>query len=322
MLVLASGCDRERTVDAVDRFDVDIVLESDGSASIRETVDVRNPETPIAVFERRIAAERTDGFFDISQSIDRHGAAAPPRAESVTIDSAGSALIRWRLTVGATHKLEARYRAAGVVETQGMRGTFSWPVLPGDRQYEIAVASVSLRLPSGTRWLQPPQFDAPGWQWTTTGEALVATKINVGRTETALLNASLALDAVPMLEPRWQTRAALGQQLVPAFIAAGLFILVTAAGILWAIRLQYFRSLADADLSATGSRREVARGLRIAGIVVVGLGLGAALLAYTMLRSLGPWPQAVAASLVLSGVWFVAAGRWWELRTIRFPRSG
>jgi hypothetical protein len=37
-----------------------------------------------------------------------------------------------------------------------------------------------------------------------------------------------------------------------------------------------------------------------------------------MLRSLGPWPQAVAVSLVLSGVWFVAAGRWWELRTSNF----
>ena len=41
-----------------------------------------------------------------------------------------------------------------------------------------------------------------------------------------------ALDAVPMLEPRWQTRALLGQQLTPSFIAAALFILVTAAGIL------------------------------------------------------------------------------------------
>jgi hypothetical protein len=313
-LFLASGCDREGTVDAVDRFAVDIVLESDGSATIHETIDVRNPQTPIAAFERRIAAERTDGFFDISQSIDRHGAAAPPRAESVTIDPGGSPVIRWRLALGATYKLEARYRAAGVVEIQGMRGTFSWPVLPADRQYDTAAASVSLRLPSGTRLLQPPQFDTPGWHWTTTGDALVATKTSVARTETAVVTATLALDAVPMLEPRWQTRAALGQQLTPSFIAAGLFILVTAAGILWAIRLQYFRNPADPDSSSTRSRREVARGLRTAGIVVVVLGLGAALVAYTILRSLGPWPQAVPASLVLSGVWFVVVGWWYGRR--------
>lgn len=307
VLVLAPGCGRQAAIGAIDRFDVDIFLEPDGSAIIRETIGVRNSGTADAVFERRLASRRTDGFLDVSASPDRSGGTASGGAGEVAIDSGGTPAVRWRVPQAseAIQILELRYRAAGVVEIQGMRGTFSWPVLPADRQHDIGTARVSLRLPSGTRLLQSPQFDAPGWEWTTTSDALVATKINVARTETAALTVNLALDAVPMLEPRWQTRAAFGQQLVPAFIAAGLFILVTAAGILWAIRLQ-LRSSRDVDLS----RREAARGLRTAGIAVIVLGSAAAVLAYVLLRSLGPWSQAVPVSLVLSGVWFVAAG-WW-----------
>lgn len=314
-LVIAPGCARHTTIDKVDRFDVDIVLEADGSAAIRERIGVQESGTADAVLERRFDVERTDALLDVSASVDRPGAAAPVDPAQVAVDSGRRPGVRWRLAPasGTAGTLEVRYRAAGVVEIQGMRGTFSWRVLPADRPYAIGAASVSLRLPTGTRLLQPPQIDSSGWQWTTAGDALVATKFNVSRAEPAVLIADLALDAVPMLEPQWQTRAALGQQLVPSFIAAGLFILVTAAGILWAIRLQYFRSHPATD----ASRREAARNLRTAGIVVVLLGMAAAGLADAILRSLGPWSQAVPASLVLSGIWFVAAGRWWGAGTRR-----
>jgi hypothetical protein len=310
LLFLAPGCARPPAIASVDRFDASVVLEFDGSATIFERITVPASGSAHAVLERRLAADRTDGILDVQALMDGP-TFARASAGQVTVDSGRRPAVRWRLPPQASdapHVLELRYRATGVVEIQGMRGVFSWPVLATDRHYDIGTASLSLRLPTGTRLLQSPQFDTPGWQWTTTGDALVASKIQVARTETAVLTAILALDAVPMLEPRWQTRAALGQQLVPSFIAAALFILVTAAGILWAIRLQYFQPRETAP-RANGSRLELARGLRTAGIVVVGLGLASAALAYVLLRSLGPWSQAVPVSLVLSGAWFVAAGR-------------
>lgn len=316
LLFLAPGCARQPAIASVDRFDASAVLEFDGSAAIFERITVRPSGNAPAVLERRLEADRTDGIVDVLASMDGPGPAAPDEAGQATVDAGRRPAVRWRLLPQASdapYVLELRYRATGVVEIQGMRGTFSWPVLPADRQYDIGTASVSLRLPAGTRLLQPPQFDTPGWQWSTTGDALVASKIGVARTEPAVLSAILALDAVPMLEPGWQTRAALGQQLVPSFIAAALFILVTAAGILWAIHLQYFQPR-ETGAGATVSRIELARGLRTAGIVVVVLGLSSAAIAYGLLRSLGPWPQAVPVSLVVSGVWFVAAGRWYRSR--------
>jgi hypothetical protein len=315
LVFLVPGCARPPAIASVDRFDASIVLEFDGSATVFERITVRPAGSAHAVLERRIAADRTDGILDVLASMDGPDGAVPGGTGQVTVDAGRDPAGRWRLppAAGGPYVLELRYRATGVVEIQGMRGTFSWPVLPTDRQYDIGTATVSLRLPAGTRLLQPPQFDTAGWQWTTTGEALVASKITVARTEPAVLTAILALDAVPMLEPYWQTRAALGQQLVPSFIAAALFILVTAAGILWAIRLQYFQPR-ETGTSAKQSRIELARGLRTAGIVVIVLGLASAALAYVLLRSLGDWPQAVPVSLVLSGLWFVAAGQWYGSR--------
>ena len=172
-------------------------------------------------------------------------------------------------------------------------------VFPEGRTYDIGTATISVKLPPGTRVLRPPSFESPGWDWGTNDGGLVGRKSNVGRTEPAVLSIELALDAVPMLESHWQRRALLGRELTPAFIAAALFIIVTAGGILYAIRLQYFRKPVDTDAAR---RPEVAKGLRTAGTVVIIFGVVVAAAAYALLRSLGPWTQAVPASIVLVGV--------------------
>jgi predicted membrane protein DUF2207 len=300
---------------AVERFDADVRLNPDGSIQVREQVVIRSVPASPAVYERRIGDERTDGFVDVSALIAGRPAGATGLGQ-VSVDSGSHLAVQWRLAASTEpyHFLELRYRATGVVEIQGMRGTMSWPVLPVNQQYEIRSARVSVTLPPGTRVLSLPTFESPGWQWTNTSDALVATKSTIASSEPGILHTELALDAVPMLEPRWQTRAALSQQLTPSFIAAGLFILVTGAGILWAIHLRYFQSSATPEDARLTQRREVARGLHWAGAVVVGFGLLASGVCYALLRSIGPWPQAVPVSLVLVGAWFLLAGRWFAKR--------
>jgi hypothetical protein len=291
----------------VERFTADVLLLPDGSIQVNEQINVRTDPASPAAFARRIQSDRTDGFTDVAASIA--GGRTDP--DGISIESGSSLAVRWRLppAPGTSHTLELRYRALGAVEIQGMRGTVLWPVLPEDHD-EIGTARVSVTLPQGTRVLRPPDIDSTGWEWTRTSNAFVATKTSIASNEAGILHAELALDAVPMIEPRWQTRALLGQQLAPSFIAAGLFILVTGAGILWAIWLRYFRATSTPEDARASERREVAQGLRAAGLVVVALGVGGVAVAYAVLRQLGPWPQAVPASVVLVGLAFVSAG-WW-----------
>jgi hypothetical protein len=51
--------------------------------------------------------------------------------------------------------------------------------------------------------------------------------------------AEFAIDAATMPRPRWQDDERRAQDMMPAFLSGGLFILVVAAGILWIVRFQY-----------------------------------------------------------------------------------
>jgi Predicted membrane protein (DUF2207) N-terminal domain len=302
-------------VRSVEQLDIQLALAPYGSVQVREQMTVHFDGSGATSFERQVDdGGRSDGLQDVTASLDSQEAIEGTGPGQVSIDLADRLVVRWHFTPASnvTHVFELQYRATGVVEIQGMRGTFSWPALPAPRQYEIGVSRLSLILPLGTRLLGSPRVDAPGWQWTNTAGVVVATKRGIPRAEPAVVTTELALDAVPMAEPRWQTRAALARQLIPAFIAAGLFILITAGGILWAIHLQYFRRPGDPDGGDVAARREVARGLRISGIVVIVLGVLAAALVYAILQRFGSWAQSVPASLVLVGVSFVAAGIWFR----------
>jgi len=52
----------------------------------------------------------------------------------------------------------------------------------------------------------------------------------------ATVIAALALRAGSLADPRWRINLEWSQELIPAFISGGFFILVTGAGILWIIR--------------------------------------------------------------------------------------
>ncbi len=130
-----------------------------------------------------------------------------------------------------------------------MRGTFRWPILPAGRAYDVGAATVSVKLPQGTRAAAGARVESPGWHWTTTLTWLAGLKPNVAsrRTGHAIrgVRARRRADARARAGRRERCSAS---QLTPSFIAAALFILVTAAGILYAIRLQYFRRPRDAEI--------------------------------------------------------------------------
>jgi hypothetical protein len=95
--------------------------------------------------------------------------------------------------------------------------------------------------------------------------------------------------------------AEFAQQLIPAFISGGLFILIIAVGVVWMVRLQLKGWTREECLLA-------ARGLRTSGIatVVAGALLTAAVSLFT--GRYGVWAYAVPVSVVVAGAIFLAAG--------------
>jgi hypothetical protein len=169
---------------------------------------------------------------------------------------------------------------------------------------------------------------------------------DVGRAEPPLAYVELVLEDLTAAEPAWQANEQIGRQLTPAFLAAGLFLVVVAAGVPIMIRLQYPapaiggggesapvpaallpalagpaslwrqpRAVVD-ELVRAGladpERLAVGRGLRAAGLATGLLGLAAAALVPPALGHLGPSPMAVPAGLLVGALVLALYG-------VRFP---
>ena len=172
---------------AVQLYEVHLNLAPDGSVEVHERIALRVGTDAARAFERRVTGERVDGFRDVSASIDGQPATAGGGPGQVTIEPGRNLTVGWLLgpASDASHVLDLRYRATGVVEIQGMRGTFRWQVLPEPRNYDINEARLSLVLPQGTRPLVAPTIDAPGWQWASAPDKAVAVKTAVSHDESA-----------------------------------------------------------------------------------------------------------------------------------------
>jgi hypothetical protein len=163
-----------------------------------------------------------------------------------------------------------------------------------------------------------------------------------GGTELPLIRVELVLDDLTVREPRWQFNQERGAELTPAFMAAGLFLVVVGAGIVWMVRLQYAPLPPDTDgplpridpaaaalLASRPSMRGVSReqcaglvaaglvdsdrllaagGLRIAAGVVLLVAVGLGVVLPPVIARFGPWPAALPAGLVIVAVEFWMAG--------------
>jgi hypothetical protein len=255
---------------------VDVSLEvlADGSALVRETISLQVGATPVARFERRVSGERVDDFIDISTSMDGVRLSEGEREGTVQIRRSGDLRVLWRFreTSGRRHTFIVAYRAIGVIGVAGLRGTLRWPVLEQGRPYAVASARVALTLPKNSAFLGSPAMGAPG-AWRTTAQAaqFSADRDGVDIFDDALLTAEMTMESLGVAEPRWQIMAARARDLVPAFVAAGLFIIVTGLGIVWIIRFQHPRvkPAVDAEIpqsAPAAMRMAVLHGRRIRGV--------------------------------------------------------
>jgi hypothetical protein len=200
--------------------------------------------------------------------------------------------------------LDWSYQATGTLAVRGARGRLEQVVLPSDRMFQPAVSRIRVVVPLGMHVFEGTGIAEAGWTVSRTADGIVAERSNAPGGEAATIVAELGVDPARLIEPTWQRYADWAADLVPAFVAGGLFILVIGAGVLWIIRFQYPRRTAsDADRE---ERAAVRRGLRATGVVAVALAAVLAGVTWATLSHFGPWSQAVPLSVFVVGVVFLS----------------
>jgi hypothetical protein len=239
------------------------------------------------------------------------------------------------------HEFTLEYVAHGVMALRGARGSVVWPVAPTGG-VPVELAAVRLTLPEGAVPVEPPSVTDDSWTVRQDGVVTVMEGRAAGGAELPLIRTELVLDDLTVREPRWQFNQERGAELTPAFIAAGLFLVVVGVGIVWMVRAQYRRMPPDpagprppvdaataallarrpsmrgvsrqqcADLVSAGlvdsDRLLAAGGLRIAGGVVLLLALGLGIVVPPVVNRFGPWPVAIPAGLLVVAAMFWMAG--------------
>jgi hypothetical protein len=283
----------------VDRYEVVIELSTDGVLNVQETIAV--PPDPATSFRRQVAPAYFDRVSLAATTIDRLPEGSGSDLAHMKIEDGRSLDVRWLLfeaaRPGVPRVYGLRYRVEGALAVEGAQRRLTWAAIPGGRPYEIAVAAVTLRMPSGIALLAPSGMAEAGWTVTISGGELLATRERLPFSEPGTIMALLSGERLPARVPAWQFNLDRTGELAPAFLAGGAFILIVAVGAVVMLRWQ----------GATGAA--VSQQLRTAGLVSIAIGLLTGLIAEVLLSWLGWWPQAVPASLVLGGLLFLVMAR-------------
>lgn len=282
---------------AVVRVDVAVHLAPDGQADVHESIAVR-VDAP-TTFERVVRPDRAESVAFIGASID--GEPVP----AVEGDARHALRVVWSLDEPSdrVRTLKLRYRASGVLAIHGRRGEFAWSALPAPRGYPIGAVRIVLTVPGGAVRVGAWGLAEPDWTVAELPDGIAATRADVSPGETATLLAEVAVDPARLVEPRWQHEAELGRQLIPAFIAGGLFILVIGAGVVGIIRFEATTRPSRTVMPPT------AHGLYTAGVVCLAFGVLMVGVAAFMLGRYGAWSMAIPTSILLVGLLFVLVGK-------------
>ncbi len=338
VLVLTTGCAAsQETGGEVRAYELDLTLRADGSVRVEERARVAFAEGTARQFALVVPEERIDGVDTLVGRIDGEAAGGP----GVELRSTPGGGLFWtgRASVEEMHEFALSYDARGVMAVRGARGVFVWPgVPPGSGLVEEA--TIRLEWPEGSVPMQGPAVGGDGWEVSMAGTSAVMTARRVDRSQIPLVYVDLVLADTSVREPTWQVTELQARQLAPAFVSAGLFFIIVAAGILVMVRIQHPAVVVRGGGSAVASgelgreltrlsvwraspsalealaaaglidreRLAVGRGLRLSGLAVFVAAIAVAAVIPAALGDLGPTPFAVPAGLAVSGLMLFARG--------------
>ena len=297
---------------AVVAFDAELQLQPDGSVLVREQLRLPpGPQPPSLT--RRLTTLRHEGISDVSATAEDPQVVYNGRVES----TAEGTRVTWDFGPVPARRLTLTYRANDVTYVSGMRGRVSFQILPPNHGLAIEHATVTLSYPERSIVMADPWIEEAGWEVESAVPGVRARRASVPPETPLTIGGEFSIDGFNLAAPAWQYQGARAKEFMPAFVSAGLFLVVTAAGIVGMVRLRHPRRL---PVEADPERPAVARGLSVSGLVTIAAAIAGVPLVARTLPTYGVWPYCIPAGTFVAGVMFLWMGR--RLRTEEPPSRG
>lgn len=193
---------------SADRFDVDVVVLTDGSLEVTERLTLRFVGGPFTYVYRHLPVEYTDGIDVISASVDGVPLSEGKEAGQVEIVGRDPVKVTWHFapTSDSTHTFDLTYRVWGVIRQESDADVLIWQALPDEYEYSIAASTIRVTYPETVSLLGAPEVQkgvatVEQGMYTVTFDARDL-KPNSRLTVALRFGAGSLIDA----PPQWQTR--------------------------------------------------------------------------------------------------------------------
>ncbi len=303
LLLAGAGCQRVPvpTVGTVERLEVHLRVRPTGDLEVRETATLAPSGTTLR-FAHVIQSPTTDRLDWTTASID--DVPVEPGREGLRVAGGGTdpldVVLEREGTAPTTFGLT--YVATSAVAVRRLRGELSWPILPAGRGFDVGQVLVTLDVPDGVAIYGGTGMAEAGWDVEVSTGRVIARRDRVGADEAATLLAVFDIDRTQVRQGEWEWNRDRQAEYGLALIAAGIFLLVVAAGILIQLRVQYPPPLDAA------TRQMLSRGLWLSAVVTLLVAVGLEVVAVRWLSGLGRALEFIPLCFAVAAAMFAVAG--------------
>lgn len=145
-----------------ERFDVEVVAQTDGSLLVDETVRFNFSGGPFSFVFRELPTDKTDGITDIVAGVDGVPWPQGDGPGEVEITGNNPIEVTWHLspTADTAQTFTLSYRLLNVVRPGDEVDILDYQALPDEYEYTIGSSRVNFILPPGVRLSTPPEVRA------------------------------------------------------------------------------------------------------------------------------------------------------------------
>ncbi|MCA9918724.1 MAG: DUF2207 domain-containing protein [Anaerolineales bacterium] len=188
---------------SADRFDVDVVVQNDGSLRVTETVVFTFVGEPFTFVFREIPTSKTDGIEIMSASVDGRFYPQGSNAGQVEIEPGSNVRVTWHMepTANTTRTFVLEYRMLGVVEQTENSDLLRYQPLPDEFEYSIGSSTVTLEYPASANLLATPTVTAGQAQVDRNGNTVTFTRQNLEPNQTLVFEMAFAQGSLPPGRP-------------------------------------------------------------------------------------------------------------------------
>lgn len=228
-----------------ERFDVDLVIQTDGSLIVTETVVFRFEGGPFTYVFRELAFTELDDIQVVAVGLDGRTLPSGAGPGQVEIQVGRPLRVTWHLppTSDATHTFTLTYRVQGAIRRLADADALIWRAIPEEHDYPIVASTITLRYPEAILLRDRPAVRGATAQIETGPGLVVATAKAIGENEDVVIEARFPAGSLITTPPRWQglqvERQEQMRQAVPFGLVAALLTMVAGGGLLAQSRRRY-----------------------------------------------------------------------------------